>query len=280
MALLPVLKKFGDIDYAKKLYSFFIKENKLIENADPAILEVLGALQYDDVKSILAAYVFENSTSDYYISKSAVLGLLNFDCNEYQKEITTAIENCYQKNLFPEFVPALVCKLKDQSIVLDKLYELGSQYASTDCNAGIILGFSLSDALGRKYFKRILFDPGWETNSTATGTIHFAYLGMKYAGITFNELFQELKQNADKENLAYSLEVFFALTERKLIDWETSHGESYVDMYDLFFHHTNDKGDNLTDLAMQVNKIEEATNIEKLIEQKMLEEAVLSNFTA
>ena len=277
--LLPVLTKFGDEHYAELVFQSFIKENKLIENADPAILEVIGNLQYDPVKPVLAEYVFDKPGADYYLSKSAVLGLLNFDCDEYQNEIESAIENCYNKNLFPEFVPALVCKLKNQPLVLEKLYELGSQYASTDCNAGIILGFSLSGEEGRKYFKRVLFDPLWETYSTSTGTIHFAYQGMKNAGINFNELYHEIKQISDKDQLAYSLDVLFALIERRIGDAEINLTESFSDIYSLLFKWENAKeSNNLTALAAQVNKSEEAFQIERIIELKMHEEAILKNY--
>ena len=64
-AILPVIKKYGDKHYAEKLFQSFIKENKIIGNADPAILEVLGHLQYDPVKPVLAGYIFEKPEADY-----------------------------------------------------------------------------------------------------------------------------------------------------------------------------------------------------------------------
>ena len=278
-ALLPVIKKYGDKHYAEKLFQSFIKENKIIENADPTILEVIGYLKYDPVKPVLAGYIFGKPDVDYYVSKSAVLGLLNFNCVEYQNEIKSAIENCYDKNLFPEFVPALVCKLNDPTPVLEKLYELGSQYASTDCNAGIILGFSLSGEEGKRYFKQVLFDPIWEAYSTSTGTVNFAYQGMKNAGINFNELYQELKYISDKEQLSYSLDVFFALMERKINDPEINLNESFADIYNLLFNRENtNESSNLTDLALKTNKAEEAFQIETLVELKMNEEAILKNY--
>ena len=204
---------------------------------------------------------------------------MNFECGEYQNEIKSAIENCYDKNLFPEFVPALVCKLNDPTPVLEKLYELGSQYASTDCNAGIILGFSLSGEEGKKYFKKVLFDPLWETYSTSTGTVNFAYQGMKNAGINFNELYQELKYISDKEQLSNSMDVFFALMERKINDPEINFDESFTDIYNLLFNRDNaNESINLTDLALKTDKAEEVFHIETLIELKMNEEAILKNY--
>ena len=141
--LMPIFKKFGDNSIAEQIFNISIQQNQLIENADSEVLEVLGYLQYAPIKQILANYIFESKNTDYYISKSSALGLLHFNCDEYQNKIEIEIEKGYGKNLFPEFVPALVCKLKSKTSVLENLYKLGSEFASTDCNAGIILGFSL-----------------------------------------------------------------------------------------------------------------------------------------
>ncbi len=173
--LIPVFKKFEDHSIAEQIFNVSIKQNKLSENDRPEILELLGQLKFTPIKQILADYIFGGSNTDYYISKYAILGLLNFNCSEYQKQIEIEIERCYGKNLFSEFVPALVCKLKDRNSILEKLYELGDKFASTDCNAGIVLGFSLCGEQGRRYFKKVLFSRNWEIYSFETGTIQYAY---------------------------------------------------------------------------------------------------------
>ena len=278
--LLSVFKALGDHSTAEQIFNISIHQNKLVENTDPEILEVLGHLKYEPIKPILADYIFGNSEeTDYYISRSAVLGLLNFDCTEYQKEIETEIEKCYGKNLFPEFVPALVSRLEDPHAILHKLFELGNQFASTDCNAGIVLGFSLCREQGKPYFRKILFDRNWEVDSTATGTVHFAYRGLKNLGITFKDLYHEIKTISDEENFEYALDVFFALLERKFDDIETNPEESSADIYTTLFPWKNeDKGGNIIDLAGSVNKTEKAYQIKKLIEMKMNEEALLKNY--
>ncbi|KPE51886.1 hypothetical protein [Chryseobacterium indologenes] len=233
------------------------------------------------VKPILADYLFGNrEETDYYISRSAALGLLNFDCTEYQKEIEAEIEKCYGKNVFPEFVPALVGKLEAPHAILDKLFELGNQFASTDCNAGIVLGFSLCGEQGRTYFRKILFDRNWEVDSTATGTIHFAYQGLKNLGITFKDLYLEIKMISGEENPEYALDVFFALLERKFDDVAPAPEESFADIYTTLFSWKNEnEGSNIIDLAGSVSKTEKVYEIKKLTEMKMNEEVILRNYS-
>lgn len=275
--LLPVFKAFGDISVAEKLFKSSIYQDKLIEDANYEILEVLGHLKYEPIKPILAYYTFGNQEkNDYYLSRSAVLGLLHFDCTEYQKEIETEIEKCYGKGLFPEFIPALVCKLKDRTLILEKLYELGSKFASTDCNAGIILGFSLCGEEGRGYFKKVLFDRGWETSSTGTGTVHYAYEGLKNLEITFKELYHEIKTISDKENLEYYLDVLFALLRRKVDDIAVNKKESFAEIHTTLFKWKNEN-DSIIDLAGIVDLTDEAYQIQELIGLKMNEEAILKN---
>lgn len=279
-SLLPIFKKLGDNSIAEQIFNVSIFKNELRENADPKVLAVLGHLKYSPIKPILAGYIFSEKETNYYVSKYAVLGLLNFDCSEYQSEIETEIEKCYGKGLFPEFVPALVCKLKNRNLILDKLYESGNDFASTDCNAGIVLGFSLSEEQGRPYFKRVLFDRNWETSSTGTGTIHFAYQGLKNLGITFKELYQEIRSISDERDLKYYLDVFFALLKKRVDDMEINKKECISDIYITLFKWKNEnESDNIIDLASSVD-MEEVYEIEKLIELKMNEEIILRNYTS
>lgn len=221
--LLPVFKKWGDRAVAEQLFSIVIGDNGFNENADPELLEVLGALQYAPVKPILADGIFTEKTGDYYMLKYAALGLLHFDCSDLRKEIKKEIEDCYGKNLFPEFVPALVCKLTDRTPVLEQLYELGSTTASTDCNAGIILGFSLCREEGRRWFMKVLFDTAWETGSSATGTVHYVYEGLKNLGISLKTVYEHMISAPDSVN--ESLDVFFALLRKRINDPDLHHAE-------------------------------------------------------
>lgn len=279
--LFPLFKKWGDEEVAAQIFEVAISNNRLLDANSPEVLELLGYLKYAPVKQVLVDYIFESpEESDYYISKYAILGLLHFDCTEYQEKIKTAIENCYGKNLFPEFIPSLVSKVDHNHELLRNLYILGSEYASTDCNAGIVYGFSLCENAGREYFRKLLFDPGWETGSTGTGTIHFAYLGLKNLAISFKELYHEIKSPAMRDNLKYNFEVFIALLTKRIDDIETEQTESFTDLHALLFKGKNDERDHFFDLATLVDKAEEAYHLEKLVELKMNEDAILLNFNS
>lgn len=279
--LYPIFKKWGDEKVAAQIFKVAISNNRLLDANSPEVLALLGYLKYLPVKQVLTDYIFEfPDESDYYISKYAILGLLHFDCSAYQEKINAAIENCYGKNLFPEFIPALVSKVDYNNELLRNLYNLGSEYASTDCNAGIVYGFSLCGNAGRDYFRKVLFDPGWETGSTGTGTIHFAYQGLKNLGITFKELYNEIKSPTMRDNLKYNFEVFIALLRTRIDDIETEQTESFTDLHALLFKGKNDEGDHFFDLAALVEKAEDAYHLEKLVELKMNEEAILLNFNS
>lgn len=272
--LLPIFKKWGDQSFAEALFDLAVEGDRLKEDADPELLEVLGHLKYAPVMPILAACLFKEKTSDYYISAYAALGLLHFECSGIQKEIKESIEDCYGKNLFPELVPALVCKLQDRQQVLENLYELGNTTASTDCNAGIILGFSLCGAQGRPYFMKVLFDPNWETGSSATGTLHYVYEGIKNLGLSFKTVYQ--KGIADPERVKENLHVLLALLRKRIDDPEIHHSESFTDLCNLLF--TDAGNGTLTGLAEHVGSGREAAEIEKLIVLKMNEQVLLKNF--
>lgn len=282
--VLPVFKKFGDRHHARALFEACIGSGKFDPQTDAEILEVLGSLQFEPVKQLLVNYAFVET--DYYLSRHAVLGLLHFDCGELQDTITGEIEKCYGRNLFPEFVPALVCKLRDKTATLEKLYELGNTTASTDCNAGIILGFALSGKEGEWYFRQALFDPAWELFSGATGSVYQAYRGLHFLGITFRELHQHLKQISDPQTLDYALTMLLSLLEMKIMDRENTGPESFADLYQSLFKWT-EKKDNLIDLCQKANptrafgfanKEEDAYRLEKLVGLKMDEENILKNF--
>lgn len=275
--LLPVFKKWGSKSVAEALFKVAFVDDRLREDADPEMMEVLGHLKYEPVRPILAHYLFKEKTTDYYTSRHAALGLLHFDCSDLQEEIKKEIVACYGKNLFPEFVPALVCKLKDRQQVLENLYELGSNTASTDCNAGIILGFSLCGEEGRPYYMNVLFDPDWETGSSATGTLHYVYEGLKNLGISFNTVYEHMISAPDSVN--ESLDVFFALLRKRIDDPDLHHAESFADLYTLLFTDaTGNQSETLTGLAERTGKEEEADELKKLIEIKMNEEVLLRNF--
>ncbi|MES2380982.1 MAG: hypothetical protein V4538_08070 [Bacteroidota bacterium] len=279
--LLILFRKFGDKTFADKIFNIVIADEKLNENADPDILTLLAELNYEPIKKILFNYAFSNIESDYQFQKASILGLLNYDCNEYKDTIKANIENCLNKNLFPEFIPALVCKLSDKKQMLEKLYESGDKIASTDCNAGIILGFSLCGEEGKKYFKKALFNPNWETYSGSTGTVRFTYEGLKNLNIKFSELYNEIKQLKEKREISYALQVLFSLFDCRISDYENDDFENFKTLYKTFFSWENpDSSNNLIDMARLIEMESKAYEYQKIFELKMTEEIIIENYSS
>lgn len=276
--LLPVFQKFGDLQAAASLFNACIVSNKLHESALPEVLEVLGDLKYAPVRPILIHYALDPET-DYYISKYAVAGLLNFDCSDIQDRILSSIEACYEKHLFPEFVPSLVCKLDNRVPVLEKLYELGNKgIPSTDCIGGIIQAFSLCGKEGEPYFRKILFDPYWEAISSGTGNVWATYEGMRRLNISFKELYAAVRECHEPAETSYALDVLLSLLEIKV----TENGairtgtESFMQIYESLYKwkHENES-DNIITIANTFGKEDDAHKIEVLLRSRIQEEIIL-----
>lgn len=274
-----MFKKFGDVELAEKIFNTVVVDNKLNEETNPKILNLLGDLKYEPIKSILFQYGFSQDDHDYHLQSSALRGLINFDCHDYVEEIRANIHACYNKSLFPEFMPALVCKLTDKKNELEQLYEQGNTVASTDCNGGKILGFSLCGEEGKIHFKKALFNPNWETFSVSTGTVGFTYEAMKNLDISFAELNSDVKQLHDKSELEYALRVLFSLFEMRILDYEDEKMDCFRALYGIFYSWENPEySNNFIDMAKQVNKESEAYQYMRIFETRMTEEILISNF--
>lgn len=275
--LLPLFKKFGDNEYAERLFKLAIDHSKWVEDAGTEILTLLGHLKYEPAKDLLKKYAF-GKTGDYYSNRGAVLGLLNFDCAEFEGLIETEIAKCYNKSLFPEYIPALVCKIGNREKYLKELFILGNEYASVDCNAGIVLGFSLCGDLGRDYFMNALKNPHWEVYSGSTGTVWATYEGLKNLGISFKELYWDIKNEDDQDSLQHLLWVLLGVLERRLRDYDDDALESFADIYELLYAwEDKNTSNNLVDLADKVDEREEAYKLERILELKVTEELILRN---
>ena len=264
--LLEIVGAWGEQSHAEALFSFSITEGELNENFPEAVLEILGQLQYAPAKPILAHYVF--NSSEYYLNKAAVLGLLNFDCEEYREEIKKSITSVLGKNLFPEYLPALICKLDDRKDLLEQLYNSGSTTISTDCNAGIFLGFSLCGKEGKTYFKKALFDPNWEAFYNASRSV---LQGLAHLNITFEELMQDAGEVKDEKQLQYHMLVLISLLELKADSYEAKE-ESFEKIYrDLI------ATGHLTTLAEKAGQLHDAERVEGLLILRLREEILMGS---
>ncbi|SFB72485.1 hypothetical protein SAMN05421780_101115 [Flexibacter flexilis DSM 6793] len=270
--------KFGDKKYAEEIYSISVKDGILQENMPCEILELFGRFQFEPTKNLLIKYALNiDIETDHYLSLSAIQGLLYFDCTDYHDIIKEKIEACYDKNIFSEFVPTLVCKLRDKKPVLERLYETGCKYASTDCNAGIVLGFSLCGDEGKKYFLSLLFDKHWEMYSTGTGNTKFAYKGLLNLKISILELFRIITTFEDIEQLSYGVNLILSFIECKADDYTDELSESFLDIYTQLFLHNNTEI-NILKLARKVASSDRTYHVKKIIELKIMESFTKNNY--
>lgn len=264
--LLEIVGRWGDTTHAQKIFAISIQEGRLLENFPEQVLEVLGQLGYEEAKPVLVHYAFK--ISEYYLNKSAVHGLLHFDCSEYQQEITRCISDVLDKNLFPEFLPALISKLDDRKELLDQLFSSGSTIISTDCNAGIFLGFSLCGEEGKTYFKNALFDPNWEAYYNAG---RCALTGLHNLNISFAELLKEASGIQDEKILQYHMLVIISLLEIKASSYKYE-GESFESIYSALI-----STQLLSTLAEKAGLLADAEKVEELLIFRMREEVLLKN---
>ncbi|HET8844419.1 MAG TPA: hypothetical protein VFN35_23325, partial [Ktedonobacteraceae bacterium] len=84
------------------------------------------------------------------------------------------------------------------------------------CNAGLVLGIALYGEKGAACFKRLLWDPYWEAEASATGTRYYTYLGCRYLGISLIDLYAELKEILQRGSSPQHLQHGFELVEAML----------------------------------------------------------------
>ncbi|RYY91383.1 MAG: hypothetical protein EOO11_22790, partial [Chitinophagaceae bacterium] len=219
--LLPVFARHGDPSFAPLLAKACLHDGRLHAEAPAAVLEVLGTLKWAPARPLLHHYALVEN-NDYYNAAPAALGLMHFDCSEWEAEIEAAVRATIGRNLFPEFVPALVCTLPNRAELLPELYLSGREWASTDCNAGILLGFGMSGDDGRPWLLEALLDPSYEAYATGTGTRYYAYRALIESGLTLPELFTHVRAPADDEEQRYRLRVLRSLLEVKCYNPELS----------------------------------------------------------
>ncbi len=273
--LRPIFKRFGRKEDAHRLYDTFIHKENLLNPDYSEVFRVLGNMGYRPVVPVLLEHAFQKD--DHEISKNAIMGLLHFDCGEHTGIFTHEIEEVMEKSLFSEFVPALVCKVPENGRLLHKLYEFGSTLCSTDCNAGILLGFSLSGTKGGDYFKKALFGSHWEAGSFSTGTVHYAYQGMENLKIRFKDIWKDILQ---MENKTHPLDVFLSLLEvrLRLPLYASAKAEPFLDIYQSVFSGlTTESG--IYKTIWKHDLLEQFYQMEKEMQMRLREEMIVKACT-
>jgi len=250
--LLQPIMKHGDLQLAQEIYDYCFYQKELREGMPCEVLHVLGYLGYTKCIETLVSHI---TSDNWHIAKNASLGLLHLPCNDYESQIKSILDCSFGKSLFEEFIPALSYKISSRSMV-SRLFEWGDRSASTDCNAGIILGIALFGTDHKYIIKNILWNQNWEAHGRGTGTCIWSYIAMQHVELTFRELIQDIKifQNEviSKMDLRYRLDVLSELLECKLtfnnqpIRFTLTNNESTVDIYrDLFDWSNEDKDDSI-----------------------------------
>lgn len=280
--LLRAINAFGDFSHTQKLLENCFNGKKLKKDYPSEILHTLGYVgDENSVELLLHNALYEN---DYYSSKDAVLGLLHFDCVVFESQILAAIKETYGENLFNEFVPALVCKLSEPTEVLENLFKYGSTITSSDCNSGVILGFSLCGKVGEEYFRKVLWHPHWETYPSGTGTDYWVYVGMQNLGITLNELYQEVKETESTKDLEHKLNVFEGLLEKRVRNERHSlrfikpTEKSFESIYqNIFAWETPNEANNIEDLGKKLGHLNRFFELRRKLEFRLQDE-MLHNY--
>ncbi|MFT5820457.1 MAG: hypothetical protein ACI8ZM_001699 [Crocinitomix sp.] len=274
---LDIFEKWGDLDYADKIYRTHFKDGKLINLDYPEILELLGNLRFEPIKPTLIHYGF-NDDKGYYVNKSAILGLLNFNCSDIEKRIIKQIEETINQSQFSEFIPGLVCKVPNRTQLLKQLFTTGTEHCSSSFNSGIILGLSLCGKEGVKYFWNVIFNDFWEANGRGTGNSNFVYKGIINLNISLTDIYSKTRQNKNKLEQENGLKVLLALIEIRIRDeYSNSTLESFSEIYiNLYAWENENKSNNITDLARGYELEEETYKLEGLLKLKMQEELIIS----
>ncbi len=240
--LLEVVAAHGGHAEGAKLYAW-VTEKGLADNSRldeirmqelvGEVLITLARLEFSAAIPLIADTAFE--CQKWQLQYDAVLGLLHLDCAEYQDRIIRGIQACYGHSIFPEAMPALVCKVIDKDVqaqMLHELYELGT-FCSLDCNSGIVEGFARSGAAGRPYFKAALYDPFWECDEGGTGTLWASYQGLDLQGLTFAEIIYDLHAMTDPAQRRHVTSLLVALLKQRAHDVTGTHIENFLELHRL-----------------------------------------------
>ncbi|MEO7731863.1 MAG: hypothetical protein ABIY55_12880, partial [Kofleriaceae bacterium] len=169
--LLPIVRKLGDPGTARRLFEACVVGDELRDGVPSGVLRCLGHLGHLAAEPALWRYA-SAATSDHDVVQDACLGLLELPCAALGPAIAKALSTHEGDNLFPEFLPVLAVKTRNPRW-LPRLVRWGRDHASTDCNAGLLLGIALFG--DRPAFEAVLWDPRWEADASATGSRSWAY---------------------------------------------------------------------------------------------------------
>ncbi|WP_079911820.1 hypothetical protein [Paenibacillus sp. 32352] len=253
--LLDPVMRCGDFAMAEEIARFCFEHGQLKEEMPGDILHVMGYMGYEKYIDYMVDCI---GTNDWHLCTNACLGLLHLPCESHRERLESELEKVYGQPLFPEFLPALSFKFTNEKIV-PRLVAWGEQ-ASTDCNAGLVLGISMFGSTQKKQIKSILMEPFWEMYSIGTGSHWWGYMSMQMVELTFSELISDIKARIpvvqkhadhipDEQTMEHWLYVLHDLLELKLADvphpvrFSPHNQESVIDLFQELFQWGNEHTD-------------------------------------
>ncbi|MCB0736863.1 MAG: hypothetical protein KDC92_05060 [Bacteroidetes bacterium] len=276
--LLPVLTKHGTTKHALELYHLSVVNGEMKPDAPEELMAYWGKVGLQSAVSLLAATAF-NKQSDHYQIKCSVLGLVHLNTHDYEPKIEAALEACYGRALFAEYHPALVAKLPNRVSHFKRMFELGEEIASTDCNGGLLLGFALSGAEGKPWLKRALYSQAWDSFDYGTGTVYASYKAIKFAQIPLLELYHDLAM-VDAQNsqqLAYQLGLLLAMLSLRLQDVDHEPLESVLELYQGLFNQHEAQTRNIWEMTENDKQIQELHSLNHLMLAQIESELLMNN---
>lgn len=253
--LLDPIMRCGDQKLAEEIAHVCFDGKKLKENMPGDMLHVLGYMGYDRMMDYMVECITAN---DWYLSKAACIGLMHLPCERYGEILADEMERVYGQPLFSEFLPALSFKFTDTRIV-PRLMEWG-ELASSDCNAGLILGIAAFGRSQQAQIRRILMEPKWEMYASGTGSHWWGYMSMQMSEVTFSQLISDMKdrmpldlqqgETLEAESLiVHRLQVLHDLMDVKLsadlhpLRFAATNDELFSDLYAQLFQWSNEYED-------------------------------------
>lgn len=253
--LLDPVMRCGDLALAEEIDRFCFEQGQLKEGMPSEVLHVMGYMGYEKHINYMVDCLGVN---DWHLCTDACLGLLHLPCEDHRGRLENELEKVYGQPLFPEFLPALSFKFANEQIV-PRLLAWGEK-ASTDCNAGLILGISMFGSTQKQQIKHILMEPLWEMYSNGTGSHWWGYISMQMVELTFSELISDLKariplvqkdanHTPDERTMEHWLHCLLDLLELKLADiphpirFSPLNQESIIDLYQELFQWSNEHED-------------------------------------
>lgn len=192
--LLDPVVRHGDPALVGGLYDRFVVDERLIKGADPQLLWAFGWAGLEHARPMLFHYARE---PNWDAAPAAVDGLVHLSPAGMEDEVRAAVAACVDRNLFPEYLPALAGWIGDVALVDRFLRDGGGETPSSDCMAGVILAIGLLGPAGRDRLHHLFWTSDspwiWNENPRPTG------LAMRLTGLGVVDLARELRARLETD---------------------------------------------------------------------------------